>query len=169
MQNKNVLEVFTDASHADYVAATACVAVYGDLIVEQHATAYETSSIHTEHHELIGIANALKLAVKVIRRKKFKDINVVVLCDNLESIKRAATDKDVHEQLNLLRAKGCNAMISYVNGNHIMHNLCHVTSGTYRMRVKPKSAVVDNAMKKTTGYMTSFMSLKSKQIKENQK
>lgn len=114
MQNKNILEVFTDASYADYVAATACVAVYGDLIVEQHATAYETSSVHTEHHELVGIANALKLAVKVIRRKKFKDMNVVVLCDNLESIRLASTSTEVYEQLDFLRTKGCNAMISYV-------------------------------------------------------
>lgn len=169
MQNNNVLEVFTDASYADYAAATACVAVYGDLIVEQHATAYETSTVDSYVHELIGIINALKLAVKVIRRKKFKDINVVVLCDNLESIKRSAGSQDVYEQLNFLRAKGCNAMITYVNGNHIIHNLCHVTSGTYRMRVKSKSAVVDNAVKKTSGYMSSFMSLRNKQHKENQK
>lgn len=169
MQNKNVLEVFTDASYADYVAATACVAVYDALIVEQQATAYETSSIDSCVHELIGIVNALKLAVKVIKRKKLKNINVVVLCDNLESIKRSAGSQDVYEQLNLLRTKGCNVMVSYIDGTHTIHNLCHITSGTYRMRVKPKSAVVDNAVKKTSGYMTSFMSLRNKQHKENQK
>jgi hypothetical protein len=126
------LSVYTDASFGAGAASIANSVVLNDLIIESSAVGYKTTNADVSTHELHGIVYASVL--KVIKRKKLKNVNIKVLCDNMVSIAKAAECDLLMPYLEGLRQRGCNVFITYVAGSNRFHNICHHTATSFRLK-----------------------------------
>lgn len=150
------LKVYTDASYAHFLGAHSAVAVFDDLIVEQSASAYKTEKASPAECEYLGLIDALKLAVKVVKRKKWKNMVVQILCDNMGVIQRSTDSEDVFEYMQQLLERQCNVAISYVSGDNKYHEWCHNISNKFRGKLMSDLTAKNPKVEKLSGFADKF-------------
>lgn len=155
------LSVYTDASFGAGAASVANSVVLNDLIIESSAVGYATNNADIAAHELHGIVYAVASVLKVVKRKKLKNMNIKVLCDNMSSIAKAAECDLLAPYLEGLRQRGCNVFITYVMGSNRFHNICHHTATTFRL----KEVDVD-ALPKKEAQLANFAGVFKKVVKK---
>jgi hypothetical protein len=134
--NKRRLTVYSDASFGHYIAGISAIAVVDDLIVEQTASAFSTQHAKTEEFEMLGLISAAALATKLVKRLKLRNSTVKLLCDNQGTIALSHNEPRLEPYFEVLRKHGINVCITYIDGNHPIHHLCHLASNRFRRNVQ---------------------------------